>query len=365
MPKSQTEFQEPLLSESDLQTDSVLSSNKRNNEAKNFRMGIFFTLLAGMGFGFLGIFGKLAFARNIGVGDLLFFRFAMATGGLFLIRYVFSKQILNRTSLSTSLITSINTSLGTSISKKSIVKHNTLSKRQKWNSILLGCFGYAVFSTLYFFSIKNLSVALAALILFSFPIFVNLGSVFYLKEKFSVQQGLALALSVFGLTVLLWGDFQVHSWLGVVCGFAAAVTYSAYVLVSGRTQQGANPLEATQYVLLGAAVSLFIIHGLFIKDSLHMDQWLRFPLEHYLIFFAMSVFSTILPIVFFLMALHRLPSSVASVVVTVEPLVATLSAWLLLNEALDTKTFVGGTLIVSSVMISAVRKKAVHSSLVS
>ncbi len=332
MLKSQSEFKKPQLPES--------SSKIINQEEKNFRTGIFFTLLAGMGFGFLGIFGKLAFARNIGVGDLLFFRFAMATGGLFLIRFLFSKQIQSRTAFG----------------RKSIVKHNTLSSRQKWNSILLGCFGYAVFSTLYFFSIKNLSVALAALILFSFPIFVNMGSVFYLKEKFSVQQGLALALSIFGLTVLLWGDFKVHSWLGIVCGFAAAVTYSAYVLVSARTQQGADPLEATQYVLLGAAVSLFVIHGLFIKDSLHMDQWLRFPIEHYLILFAMSVFSTILPIVFFLMALHRLPSSVASVVVTIEPLVATLSAWLLLNEALDTKTFVGGTLIVSSVMISAVRK---------
>lgn len=137
--------------------------------------GIICIILAGIGFGFLGIFGRLAFDSGISVGELLTFRFTFAGLILFLGLLSFKRSLLR------------------------------LSRKQFLISLGLGAGGYAVFSTLYFKSIQGLSVSLAALLLFTFPIFVNLGSHFILKEKMSRKQLLSLVLACFGISILLWG----------------------------------------------------------------------------------------------------------------------------------------------------------------
>ncbi len=295
-----------------------------------YTKGIFLTLMAGVGFGFLGVFGKISFKYQAGVGDLLIFRFVFASILLAIFnRYQFLKN-----------------------------KKPALNGTQKRNSFLLGVFGYAVFSSLYFFSIKYLSVALAALLLFSFPIFVNIGSVLFFKTKFHKPQIFSLISSMLGLTVLLWGDFQIQAWVGVLFGFAAAVTYSCYVLISGKIQKNVDALMATQWVLLGAGTGLFFIHSFVFKDSIHYDYWLKFQPPFYWTVLGMSILSTVIPIAFFILALQRLPSAVASVVVTVEPLVATIAAWIFLGEELNFRTFLGGSLIVLSVIISALFKNS-------
>ncbi len=137
--------------------------------------GFMCIILAGIGFGFLGIFGRLAFNSGMTVGQLLTFRFSFAAIVLFLGLLIFKRSAL------------------------------ILNFRQILISAGLGIFGYAVFSTLYFKSIQGLSVSLAALLLFTFPLFVNLGSHFILKEKMSLKQFISLIIACVGIVILLWG----------------------------------------------------------------------------------------------------------------------------------------------------------------
>lgn len=279
--------------------------------------GIICVILAGIGFGFLGIFGRLAFDSGMTVGELLTFRFALASLMLF---------------------------LGLMVFKKSLIK---LNFKQVLISAGLGAGGYAVFSTLYFKSIQGLSVSLAALLLFTFPIFVNLGSHFILNERMSRKQFLSLVLACIGISILLWGPVFFDSMISIFYALAAAVAYSIYVLVSGQTQQNVHPLSSSLYVITSAALTLALFHQ---PDFSRLAQ---FNSNQIFYIFGLSVICTILPLTLFLIGLQHLPSSQASILVMIEPVVAALAAWLMLSEKLKPLQYFGMALVFVALILNA------------
>ena len=280
-------------------------------------LGFVFVLLAGVGFGFLGIFGRLAFQSGLTVGELLTYRFIIATLLLLIGLLVFKPRLIL-------------------LSKKSLVM-----------SVLLGLFGYAVFSTLYFKSIEGISVALAALLLFTFPLFVNLGAHFILKERMSKLQVLSLCLACVGLAILLWGPIVVNSLEAVLFAVTAAVTYSAYVLISGHYQKDVHPLSSSFYVITSAAAALLVFH----QPSL--PKFFTLSSSQQLLILGIAIVSTIAPLTLFLAGLQRLSSAKASVVVMVEPVVAAIAAWFILDEKLTTTQLAGAVLVVVALVINA------------
>ena len=282
-------------------------------------LGFSFVLFAGIGFGFLGIFGRLAYQSGLNVGELLTFRFTLAAVILYIGLLFYNPKLLK------------------------------INLRQLGISSSLGIFGYAVFSTLYFKSIEGISVALAALLLFTFPIFVSLGAHFILKDRMPRRQILSLVLACAGLIVLLWGPLVVHSLTSVIFAITAALAYSVYVLVSGRYQQNVPPLTSSLYVIISAAVALFIFH---------QPSFARVPeltSQQHLIILGIAVVSTIGPLTLFLAGLQKLSSAKASIIVMIEPVVAALAAWLLLGEQLTAQQLLGGGIVLLALFLNALK----------
>lgn len=279
--------------------------------------GIICVILAGIGFGFLGIFGRLAFDSGVTVGELLTFRFTLASLMLF---------------------------LGLLVYKKSLIR---LNLKQILISAALGSGGYAVFSTLYFKSIQGLSVSLAALLLFTFPIFVNLGSHFILKQRMTQKQFFSLILACLGISILLWGPVFFDSMVFIIYALAAAVAYSIYVLVSGQTQQNVHPLSSSLYVITAAAITLALFH------QPDFSRLMQFTSQQMFYIFGLSIICTILPLTLFLIGLQHLPSSQASILVMIEPVVAALAAWLVLGEKLKPLQYFGMALVFVALILNA------------
>lgn len=282
-------------------------------------LGFIFVLLSGIGFGFLGIFGRLAFQSGLTVGELLTFRFALASVILF---------------------------IGLLITNPQLIK---LAPKQILISSGLGILGYAVFSTLYFKSIEGISVPLAALLLFTFPLFVNLGSYFILKENLSRLQMLSLTLATLGLAVLLWGPMSVDSSSAVVSAVAAALTYAVYVLVSGKYQQNVPPFSSSLYVILSGTLALYLFH----QPSI--AKIATFTAHQFFIIFGIAIISTIGPMTLFLAGLQKLSSSRASIIVMIEPVVAAIAAWLILNERLSGQQLIGAVLVLVALVLNTLR----------
>lgn len=279
--------------------------------------GFIFVLLSGLGFGFIGVFSRLAFQNGLSVGDLLFWRF-----------------------LTASLI------LGTSLF---LFKRNWLKLplKQILISMALGCLGYAVFSSLYFKSIEGLSIPLAAMILFTFPIFVNVGSILFLKERPSRLQIISLVIASIGLIVLLWGPMFVESSIGVIYGLGAAITYAIYVLVSGKVQKNVNPLASSFYVILSAALTLFIFHRPDLNLAMQITEM------QFISIFGLALICTIGPLTLFLAGMQHIPSSQASVIVMIEPVVATISAWLFFAETMGPLQMIGAIIVLFAMYINS------------
>lgn len=303
--------------------DSRLNSPQNSSNLDRKRLlGAFQAIAAGCGFGFLGIFAKLAYLRGISIGELLTFRFWMATFILFSLLALLQRKLLR------------------------------IDPRQFVVCMILGALGYAVFASFYFAAIKGVSTALAALLLYTFPTMVTIGAFFLYKEKIGVRGWLALAVASLGLGVLLWGEPVIHSWLSVWAGLAAAFFYSIYILASHRLQSQIHPLTSAVYVMLSAGIVLYIFHR---PDVARLSS---FQVEDWGLIVALAIICTIGPMVLFLSGLQKLSNNEASILCTAEPLTAAIAAYLVLGEILTAPQLIGGALIITSLVLTVFRKKA-------
>lgn len=277
-------------------------------------VGVLFILLAGICFGSLGIFGKLFMSTGLEVGQVLS------------IRFLFASSILGCIFLGLKLT-----------GKTNLFK---VSKAQFLTCLLLGVLGYAVFSSFYFVSFRYLSVGISAMILFTFPIFVFLGSVIFLKHPFDKRVVAALVIALLGLFLLLKDEFEVKNALGVYAGLAAAICYSGYVILSDRYQKNIHPLTSSFYVMLAAGISLAILY----QPSL--DQFFGENFSNMKLFVGLSVIGTIAPLSLFLAGLQRIPGPQASILVMIEPITATILAFLFFNEVMSAMQILGIALVV-------------------
>lgn len=284
---------------------------------KSKSRGFIYVLLSGFGFGFIGFFSRHAFHSGMQVGELLFWRFLTAACILGTALFLFRRQWLH------------------------------LSIRQIFVSAILGCLGYAVFSSFYFKAIEGLSIPLAVMLLFTFPLFVNIGSFLIFKESLSKNQIISLILASLGLMALLWGPISVSSKISLLYGLGSGVTYAIYVLVSGHFQKNVNPLGSSFYVILSAALTLFIFHRPDITASAHFSGL------QILCIAGLAVICTIGPLSLFLAGMQHIPSSQASVIVMIEPVVATASAWIFFSEVLSPLQLVGALIVLIAMILNS------------
>ena len=151
------------------------------------RSGVLQILAASFCFGFLGLFSRWATQLGLSTGFLLTYRFAFAALGLGLFFLVTQPKAL----------------------------------RLSWNQFLLslcmGFLGYAVFSTLYFWSIERISIPLAVMLLYTYPFWVHL---FHLMQgkPLEMKEWFALFMASAGLVLLFWGEVDVRSFWGILFG---------------------------------------------------------------------------------------------------------------------------------------------------
>lgn len=273
-------------------------------------------LLAGLCFGFLGIFGKLAFASGLKVGEILAWRFLTAALILFTVLILFRRRLLR------------------------------IDRHQLVICACLGVFGYNIFATFYFKAIEGVSASLAALLLYTFPALVTVGAWVWLKETIANRQKLAIAIAAVGCAALVWGEITLTSWTAVVYGLLSALTYAIYILASRRWQKEIEPITSGFYVILFAGIALFVWH----QPSI--SAFSNFSSSQYGYIAGLAVISTILPMILFLSGLQKLKGAEASVLSTIEPVAATVLSVLIFKEELGLSHILGGASILLSVLLT-------------
>ncbi|KHD89171.1 MAG: transmembrane protein [Bdellovibrio sp. ArHS] len=278
--------------------------------------------IASVGFGFLGIFAKWAFASGLSVGQFLSYRFTLAALLIWIFLLLFKPQWIK------------------------------LNRRQTVIASLLGVFGYALFSTLYFEAIDGLSVTLAALLLYTYPFWVNVFSHFFTHDKISKKEALCLVAASAGLVLLLWGHIEVRNFWAIAAGLGSAISYAIYVLLSGRLQQGVRPISSTLYVITFGAITLSLFHR---TDFSHVQALTSFQAS---CIFGIAIICTILPLTLELAALQKLRSTEVALLMMIEPITAALMGAFIFHESLRPLQILGALIIAVALVLNVISKKS-------
>ncbi len=273
--------------------------------------------IASMGFGFLGIFGKWAFSSGLSVGEFLTYRFALAAVLIWIFLILFKPDWIK------------------------------LTARQILTAALLGILGYALFASLYFAAIEGLSVTLAALLLYTYPFWVNIFSHFFTNDKITRKEASCLIGASAGLVLLLWGHIEVKNLWAILAGLSSAISYAIYVLMSGKLQKNVRPISSTVYVISFGALALALFHRPQFSDIQNLSSFQALTI------LGIAVVCTIIPLTLELAALQKLKGKEVALLMMIEPLTAAaMGAWIF-NESLSLRQLLGAVVIAAALITNS------------
>lgn len=223
-----------------------------------------------------------------------------------------------------------------------------LSRRGVQVVVLYGVFGIALFYATYINAILSVGVAVAAVLLYTAPAWVAVIAWRFLGERLSRKHILALVLALVG-TALVAQIYRPEmlrlNALGLVWGLLAGLTYALWSVFNKIGVKHTNPWTLQCYGMLVGAVALMLVQPLTpIAGALQSPgaiAWL----------FVLAIGPTVGASVAYAAGVRSVPVSVASLVATLEPVLAAVLAYLFLGETLGTGQIAGGVLILLAVWL--------------
>ncbi len=199
----------------------------------------------------------------------------------------------------------------------------------------------------YFLSVKYTSVSIAALLLYTAPVYVTLLSPFLLKEYINHRSIFALAISIIGVILVIRPDtlFQDvdHTYLiGLAAGLLSGLLYGGMIITSRYLKDDYTGTTQGTWALLITLI-LFTPYSVAITAEVLLDNLVVLVL--------FGIISTALAIVLYLSGLMQVRAQNASIVALLEPASAVVFAYLILSEPITVSMLAGGALILLGAVI--------------
>jgi len=277
--------------------------------------GSILVLISAVGYGLMPLFSRIAYAENLSVNTLLFYRFLIASICLWLYYWWKSEKI-------------------------------TVPLKHKAYLAVLGIVGYSIPSITLFIAYERLHSSIATLILFIHPIFVVFFETLLFKTKLNPTKTIAVALTAIGLWIVLVEPDVPLDTLGLILSFVAALTYGIYCLgLYEKRTKATSTLYVTAFVL----TTCCLINGI----SLAYDPAL-FMIPSLTAFYAtiaLAILGTLIPAIAFNAGLKLIGPGSATIISTFEPIIVALAGTFLLNEIFTPKLFIGGVIILLAITL--------------
>jgi drug/metabolite transporter (DMT)-like permease len=200
----------------------------------------------------------------------------------------------------------------------------------------------------YLASVKYISVSLAVILLYSFPLMVVILAAASGRERMTLGKIVVMLAAFGGLILAIGGNWGTLDWRGVAFVLSAALGIAATLTWAPPFLEGVDTLAVNLWtnlwMFLAAALYLALFGGLALPSSI--QGWVGFVLA--------TLFYTIGYILFFA-GMKRLPPAEAAVMLNIEPIVSIAAATLLLGETICATQWLGVAIMLSALCFSAVR----------
>lgn len=232
-----------------------------------------------------------------------------------------------------------------------------MSARQWLHLVLLGLFGYYLSSLFDFMGLQYISAGLERLILFLYPTFVVLINVIYYKQKITRNQKLALLLTYTGIGVAYFGELKFDTanpdfFWGSFLIFLCSITYSAYIVGSGRMIPKVGATKFTAYAMLSATAGIFIHFLVRGEYSVLVESkglwWYGLSL---------AIVATVIPTFMLSAALKKTGSNNVAIISSIGPVSTIVQAHYFLGEHMFLEQIAGTVLVVAGVLLLSIKRE--------
>ncbi|KMY54520.1 transporter [Bacillus sp. FJAT-27231] len=211
-----------------------------------------------------------------------------------------------------------------------------------------GIISIVFFNWCLFSAIEETSISIASILLYTAPAFVVLFSRLLFKESLTVRKLSALLITFIGCSFvigILPAMNETISFYGFILGLGSGLFYALYSIFGKFALKKYDSLTVTVFTFLFAAAAITPFSGVWQAGTLllNMKAWV------YII--GLGFFSTALPFILYTKGLSRVESSQASIIATIEPVVASLVGFLIFHEKLNVWQYLGIVLVIAAVII--------------
>ena len=288
-------------------------------------LNAFLILLAGILWGSMGLFVRPLNAKGLSSWDIVFIRAFLTM--VFMAVFILVKD-------------------------RSLFK---IKLKDIWCFIGTGLLSIVFFNLCYFKEITIAPLSIAAILLYTAPAFVMVISAFCFKERLTKRKIAALFLSFLGL-MFVTGVFSSGERLTLktlFIGLGAGLGYALYSIFSRYAlEKGYSSFTISFYTFLLASISTVF----FIKPCEVMGVAFSSG-SMIVLLIAFALVSTIIPYLAYTVGLKGVENGQASIIASIEPVVATLIGIIWFHEKMSVWVLIGIVLVLTGIVISNISVK--------
>jgi drug/metabolite transporter (DMT)-like permease len=232
-----------------------------------------------------------------------------------------------------------------------------LTRRQWFNIICLGLFGYYLSSLFDFIGLQYVSAGLERLILFLYPTFTVLINTFIFKQKMFGTQFWALLLTYTGISIAYLGELRIdsgnpHFFFGSILIFLCSITYAIYIAGSGKVIPTVGVTKYTAYVMLASTAGVFI-HFLATGNYQNLENCAGIWSYGLLL----AIVATVLPTFMISAGMKKIGSNNAAIISAIGPVSTIIQAHFILNESISIAQMIGTVFVIFGVLLIGWRRQ--------
>ncbi|HDX9635228.1 DMT family transporter [Bacillus cereus group sp. MYBK108-2] len=240
------------------------------------------------------------------------------------------------------------------LAEKKQKKKVTILKKDWLLFAWIGFIGYFISITCQFIGTKLSDAHTGSLVTSATPAFMVIFAALILKEKLTARRLLSTIIATIGVIIVIGWDIEIGSYfIGTIILVGAAITWALLSIYVKIASIQFSSLVITTYAIF---FSLFFITPFMIWE---LQAASIGTVNTYVILgvLYLGIVSTAGAFFLWNKGLELLDASIGSLFFFFQPIVGSLLGWLLLNETLNSNFFIGGILIICSVLITTFEKK--------
>ena len=289
--------------------------------------GYFLIVSASIIWGTMGIFGKLAFEYGINPVTLTALRI---------------------------FISSITMLISIILLKRNLLK---IKKKDVPQLLVFAILAVALQRIAYFYTVDLTTATIAAVLFYTYPIFVTVHASLFLKEKLTFSIILAIVLTFSGVAFVVkayeaaWLNANL---LGLAFGMLTSLLFALYFLMTKKLRN-----SYTNWTLLLYGDGLGAI-ALTPALCFSFSEIVSYPQQLWLLILVIGLFPSLTAYLLFSYALKYVESSKGSILSVIEPLSAAIFSVTILGERFEPLQIVGVALVLAGIVLLFYKPKLKH-----